>query len=1132
MATEQTIANLIVKISAQTTEMATGLKRAEAQVQSFQSTATATLNKFATYFAGAFSMVAVISGLKRATAEALEFGKAMKEVSTLLPKTADMAPLTEGAKAAAKLYGKSPLEQARAYYQIISAGATDAATATKILAAANQLAIGGVTDVRTAADGLTTILNAYGISADRAEEVTDALFVAMRAGKTTIGELSSSIGKVAFIASQTGVGLDDLLSAISALTKGGIETNIAVNGVRAVIAAVAKPSTEAAELAAQLGINFSAAGLKAKGFADFITEVKEKTGGSTASLAMLFGGVEALLPIMGLAGSAAKDYANILGDMAEKAGQTREALEKMSEDASHKLNQLKAAFEVLAINAGEKFLKAILPAVTAAVKHFESIVKVAELLAVVVASRLVTAFVLFNVQLARSIVQGLRATAVLSGYSSTALLAAAKIQAAGVAANIAAGKFGILGRALGLLGGPIGALITGLSLAAAAWSLFGSKAEAATEKATDRIHRMVEEYGKVSAPHEEIYKAINKETAAIARQNEQLQKQRDEFQKNLAVMESLAKTPIAKAEVAKAAGGLDNIVRQMEENNAKIRQLAADRIALAEKVRKAEEAPPEDATKPPPGIIAPEVLAARHKANLVIMRAAHAEEIAVLEDSYKKGEIGLSDYYDRRREIIAQKVREEIALLETERGAKGTKPERKEEIRGEIFALESAGRTENIRLVRDQAEAYRDLFAVLAQGETERFVESGAASMDRLRAAFDDGLVSIKAFYAERRRLAEEGADRRVKDLQAEQAWLRQGTAEYEAKENEINRLKAAASRQRQDIDREEALAFRESAREMLEIAASTAQLRAAGAQNWLEAITSQGEARLASLDAQHTEELNRIRSFSEEKLRVNGEYLTKEEALEEAMRLQRAEKDKLRLDQEREIAVQRLTMNQQMAAGMEQIFGNLYEISGQKMKVFFVLQKAMAAAQVLMQASVAATAALAPPPIGLGPVAGQSLAAMVRAVAAANVAIIMAQTVQGFRKGGPVTSGSGTKDDVPAMLSRDEYVQPAPSVRYYGVQVMEAIRRMAIPRESLRGFGFFPTTAPSFAFATGGLVTGGEHNAGGGGARMVTVSPTFVFSRPDMKSEIMQNAPLIESIIARGLRDAGVVRDATRRFK
>jgi TP901 family phage tail tape measure protein len=259
------------------------------------------------------------------------FKDALAEVSTLVDTTTfDMGALEKAALDQAAAFGGGAASQVKAFYQIISAGASSAAEATEILTAANKLAVGGVTDVKTAADGLTSVLNAYGDRVEGAGAVSDALFVGMRAGKTTIGELSSSLGKVAPLAAQTGVSFDELVASVSALTKGGIATTEAVTGVRAILAAVAKPTKEASDLAKALGLDFNAAALESKGLATFLQDLVLKTGGSTDALSKLFGGVEALVPIMALSGQAGQDFTAILEDMGIKAGQTEEAFNKMA----------------------------------------------------------------------------------------------------------------------------------------------------------------------------------------------------------------------------------------------------------------------------------------------------------------------------------------------------------------------------------------------------------------------------------------------------------------------------------------------------------------------------------------------------------------------------------------------------------------------------------------------------------------------------------------------------------------------------------------------------------------------------------------------------------------------------------
>ena len=88
--------------------------------------------------------------------------------------------------------------------------------------------------------------------------------------------------------------------------------------MRAILAAVAKPTKEAADEAARLGIEFDTAAVKSMGFSNWLQHVLEKSGGSTDSLALLFGGVEALVPMLALSGQAGVDFIATMEEMKNK----------------------------------------------------------------------------------------------------------------------------------------------------------------------------------------------------------------------------------------------------------------------------------------------------------------------------------------------------------------------------------------------------------------------------------------------------------------------------------------------------------------------------------------------------------------------------------------------------------------------------------------------------------------------------------------------------------------------------------------------------------------------------------------------------------------------------------------------
>ncbi len=291
--------------------------------------------------------------------EAAEFEKKIAEVSTLLEDTSGLEGIEQAVKDLAIEYGQFPDEQVESIYSIISAGASDAAEAVQTLEAANKLALGGVTDVAIAADGLTSILNAYGEAAGTTTEVSDAMFVAMKAGKTTIGELSHSIGNVAPIAAEAGVELDELLAATAALTKGGVTTNIAMTGLRQVVVSILKPTSEAQKEAKKLGLEFNSTALESKGLQGFLADLIDKTDGNKDSLTQLFGSVEALAPVFALTGSQADSFTEIMESMDDKTGATDEALSKMQETGDQALRRLAALGNVAAITFGDQLLPVV-----------------------------------------------------------------------------------------------------------------------------------------------------------------------------------------------------------------------------------------------------------------------------------------------------------------------------------------------------------------------------------------------------------------------------------------------------------------------------------------------------------------------------------------------------------------------------------------------------------------------------------------------------------------------------------------------------------------------------------------------------------------------------------------------------
>lgn len=283
---------------------------------------------------------------------ASDFETSGNKVATIADTTqVSMDTLEKGVLNLSTKTGESASDLNEALYQTISAG-VQTKDAVSVLGTAVETAKGGFTDTSTAIDTLTTVMNSYQMKTSEAKHVSDLLIQTQNLGKTTVGELGQSLGNVIPTASAAGVSFQDLMGSIAELTKQGLPTSEAITGMKAALSNVIKPTSDAAQTAEKLGINFNQAHLKSVGWAQFLTEIKEKTGGNVTTMGKLFGSVEALNAVTVLAGKGSKDFASVLDQMGKSAGTTDSAVSKMEKGTGASFERAMNSMKNAAIQLG------------------------------------------------------------------------------------------------------------------------------------------------------------------------------------------------------------------------------------------------------------------------------------------------------------------------------------------------------------------------------------------------------------------------------------------------------------------------------------------------------------------------------------------------------------------------------------------------------------------------------------------------------------------------------------------------------------------------------------------------------------------------------------------------------------
>ena len=287
---------------------------------------------------------------------AADFDTAMREVNTmLLLSQTEFQAFSDDVKDLAFEMGVDAVESAQALYQAISAGIPKE-NVIEFLTVATKAAIGGVTDLTVAVDGLTTIINAFKLPMSDAQKVADAMFTTVKGGKTTFEELSASMAKAMPTAAALGVGYEEVLATIATLTKQGVPTAEAFTQIRASMVALLKPTADMEGLLRKAGYESGRAMLKALGYQGALNALTVAAEGNDAVLAKAFGSVEALGVVFGITGGNALMAAGDIDAMANSAGAALDAFEVMEEGVGRQFEKIKEQIETLGIEIGETLL--------------------------------------------------------------------------------------------------------------------------------------------------------------------------------------------------------------------------------------------------------------------------------------------------------------------------------------------------------------------------------------------------------------------------------------------------------------------------------------------------------------------------------------------------------------------------------------------------------------------------------------------------------------------------------------------------------------------------------------------------------------------------------------------------------
>ena len=258
---------VMVKFMAETTALLKGIDKAVAGLHGMGNATDMAGQKTTSMWASvtkgmivsqlyAAAMRAVTDAIKAGISTITAFDKELHKTASIMDGVSkdSISFMTEETVRMAQAFGQSFESLGKARYDIVSSGFTNITDAMKILEASNIAAVAGVTDVATAADLLTSTLNAYGLGVDQATHANDIWFQTVKLGKIEFAELAQGIGQVLPTAKAAGVSLEEIGVALSTMTIAGVKPDIAMTALKNVFTDLVAPTKASADAMAQYGI--------------------------------------------------------------------------------------------------------------------------------------------------------------------------------------------------------------------------------------------------------------------------------------------------------------------------------------------------------------------------------------------------------------------------------------------------------------------------------------------------------------------------------------------------------------------------------------------------------------------------------------------------------------------------------------------------------------------------------------------------------------------------------------------------------------------------------------------------------------------------------------------------------------
>lgn len=358
------IAELNIALTAKIGDLERKLGRIEKRVFTFRKSATKSFNAvrnasrrvssgIATLrrsFVGLAAGVSAAAVAFDATRTIMAYEKTMAELQGVTNATAGtMEKFNATARELGATTAFSAAEAGQGLLFLSRAGFT-ADEAIAALPGTLDLAIAGNLELADAADKASNIVSAFGLSASETNRVVDSMVQVANSANTNVEQLADAMKFAAPVAASLGVSVEEASAAIGVLSDSGIQGSLAGTNLRAMMAALVKPTEKAKKAIEGMGLSVDELSPKTNSMADIFRKLQG--AGLEAEQAIDIFGVKMQAGALVLANGA--DRLDELRIGAEGAGGAAKRMaDIMGNTLQGKLKSLRSTVEELYLRTGD-----------------------------------------------------------------------------------------------------------------------------------------------------------------------------------------------------------------------------------------------------------------------------------------------------------------------------------------------------------------------------------------------------------------------------------------------------------------------------------------------------------------------------------------------------------------------------------------------------------------------------------------------------------------------------------------------------------------------------------------------------------------------------------------------------------